>query len=100
MPWNIADPRAATTAERALLRTVEGGCQVPVGAFAEVTGDERSDRFEGYGLFIGRSQGSRERSLEPPEEAEALGVALAEDLFARGGEEILDEIRGGTAWGC
>ncbi len=83
--------RSATTAERALLRTLEGGCHVPVGAFAELDGDTLRMRavvcsLDGTHSVEGAMEG-------PAEDAKALGVALAEDLLARGGEAILDGIR-------
>jgi hydroxymethylbilane synthase len=83
--------RMATTAERALLRTLEGGCHVPVGGFAELEG-------ETLGLWgvICSLDGltSVEGSTEGPVEfAEGLGVSLAEDLMARGGSAILEGIR-------
>lgn len=83
--------RIATIAERALLRTLEGGCHVPVGGFAELEG-------ETLGLWgvICSLDGltSVEGSTEGPVEfAEALGVSLAEDLLARGGDAILEGIR-------
>jgi hydroxymethylbilane synthase len=83
--------RMATTAERALLRTLEGGCHVPVGGFAELEG-------ETLGLWgvICSLDGltSVEGSTEGPVEfAEGLGVSLAEELLARGGTAILEGIR-------
>jgi hydroxymethylbilane synthase len=83
--------RIATTAERALLRTLEGGCHVPVGGFAELEG-------ETLGLWgvICSLDGltSVEGSTEGPVEfAEGLGVSLAEELLARGGDAILEGIR-------
>lgn len=83
--------RFCTTAERALLRTLEGGCHVPVGAFAELEGDTLVLR-----AVVCSLDGSR--SVEgtmsgPAGNAGALGIALAEDLLARGGVEILDGIR-------
>ncbi len=84
--------RAATTAERALLRMLEGGCQVPVGAFAEVENSRLRVRgvvcsLDGTRAVDGEISGS-------VEDAEKLGVALAEKLLRQGGGEILDEIRG------
>jgi hydroxymethylbilane synthase len=83
--------RLATVAERALLRTLEGGCHVPVGGFAHVEGD----RLELRGIICsldGTSSVEGEIS-GPTEEAEALGLALARDLLGRGGNGILDGIR-------
>ena len=83
--------RFATTAERALLRTLEGGCQVPVGAFAEVDRDNLKMRavicsIDGMHSVEGAKAGSAG-------DAGALGIALAEDLLVQGGKDILDGIR-------
>jgi hydroxymethylbilane synthase len=69
----------AVTAERALLKKLEGGCQVPIGAFAEV---------KTSGLYLDAVVGSvdgsvtyRKKSRGSKREAVKLGVSLAEDLF-------------------
>ena len=90
-PLDHAATRAATTAERALLRRVEGGCQVPLGAHAKVIGDELQLSAAVADLDGSRSvAGERVGSLQDPA---AAGDALAEDLLDRGAAEILDEIR-------
>jgi len=83
--------RTATSAERALLRTLEGGCHVPVGGFAELEGDTLGI----WGVICSLDgMTSVEGSTEGPAEfAEALGVSLAEDLLDRGGDAILEGIR-------
>ncbi len=86
-----APTRLATSAERALLRTLEGGCHVPVGAFAEPVGEGLHLRavvcsVDGATSVEGETSGSSE-------DPERLGVALAGDLLARGGADILDRIR-------
>ncbi len=84
--------RAATAAERALLRTLEGGCHVPVGGLAEARRGEML-HLRGVVCSLDGSravEGSRTGEAGDPER---LGVALAEDLLARGGAEILEEIR-------
>lgn len=83
--------RIATTAERALLRRLEGGCHVPVGGFAELEGETLGlwgviCSLDGVNSVEGSTEG-------PVELAEALSVSLAEDLLARGGNAILDGIR-------
>ena len=92
-----ASTRVATTAERAFLRTVEGGCHVPVGVLAEVDGEVLRLRAVVCSLA---GDASVEGSLSGPlSEAEGLGVALAQELLGRGGEEILREIRKGELKG-
>ena len=80
----------AVLAERALLRTLEGGCQVPIGAFAEVKAN---------GLYLDALVGSidgtltfREKMRGSKSDPEGLGKRLAKDLVKAGAKEILDEI--------
>jgi len=78
------------TAERALNKRLEGGCQVPIGGFAELDGDKISMR-----SFVGSPDGKNlvEGSIEgPAENAEQLGIQLADDLLSRGAKEILVEV--------
>jgi hydroxymethylbilane synthase len=83
--------RVATTAERALLRALEGGCHVPVGAFAELRDETLELRAVVCSLDGTRSV---EGTLAGPSgEAADVGLALAEDLLGRGGQEILNGIR-------
>jgi len=79
-------------AERAFLRRLEGGCQVPLAAHARL----RNGRLEIRG-FIADPEGRRfYRAAREgdPRKAEALGVALAEDLLSQGGDQILAELLG------
>jgi hydroxymethylbilane synthase len=82
----------AVEAERAFLKRLEGGCQVPLGAFAEL----REGELIVTGLIA--SVDGREllrRSLTGPSaEAATLGVQLAEELLGMGGQRILAEVYG------
>ncbi len=78
------------TAERALNKRLEGGCQVPIGGFAVLDGDQLSMRSfvgspDGKNLVEGRVSG-------PAVDAEQLGIQLADDLLSRGAKEILAEV--------
>lgn len=78
-------------AERALLRALEGGCQVPIAGHASVSGDELI--LDG---LIGAIDGKiviRDQVRGDVSQAEALGQLLAERLSAQGGKEILEQIR-------
>ena len=82
--------RVAMRAERAFLSRLGGGCQVPLGALAEVDGDHVT-----VTGMVGRPDGStvlRDRAEGGAEEAEALGLALADRLLEAGGRAILDEL--------
>jgi hydroxymethylbilane synthase len=78
-------------AERAYLRTMEGGCSVPVFALAHLTKDQVHIRggvvsLDGTKMLIETANSS----IDYPEEA---GQILAERIIARGGGEILKEIK-------
>lgn len=85
------DAAAAVLAERALLRRLEGGCQVPIGAYATVQGHSLS--MVACVASLDGSRIIRERIDGVTEAARALGVSLAETLLSRGANAILDEIR-------
>lgn len=80
----------AVLAERALLKTLEGGCQVPIGAFAEVKPN---------GLYLDALVGSldgditfRKKVRGSKNNPERIGKSLAKDLLKAGAKTILDEI--------
>lgn len=81
-----------TRAERAMNARLAGGCQAPVAGYSEII----DGNLELRGL-VGRPDGSgiiRGAITGPPEEADALGTELAEDLLARGADAILRELMG------
>jgi hydroxymethylbilane synthase len=85
--------RTTTTAERALLNKLGGGCQVPIGAFAEV----RDGRVYLQGV-VARPDGSQVlREARQGVEPQALGEEVGETLLRRGGDAILEEICGQAA---
>ncbi|WP_455198197.1 hydroxymethylbilane synthase [Kaarinaea lacus] len=89
-PLNHPATRTRVLAERAMNDRLEGGCQVPIGGYAELDGDTLLIR----GL-VGRPDGSemvRGEIAGRAEEAEFLGKTLAEDLLARGADAILKEV--------
>ena len=80
----------AVLAERALLKTLEGGCQVPIGAYAEVKSN---------GLYLDAMVGSldgtitfRKKVRGSKSNPEKLGKSLAGDLLKAGAKSILKEI--------
>jgi hydroxymethylbilane synthase len=85
------ESRAAVAAERAFLKRLEGGCQVPVGALGEVQDGRLT--LEGAVSDLTGSRYLRSSLTGGPEEAEELGTALAGKLIAMGAGEILKEIR-------
>ena len=83
------DARLAASAERALLRRLEGGCQVPLGALATVRGDTLTLMACVCALDGTRHLAARTESPAAPASAEALGVRVAEELPARGAGELM-----------
>ncbi len=87
-----ASARTATTCERALLRHLGGGCQVPIGAFAEVRGEHLH-----LTAVVAHPDGSQLlRESQSDTSPEKLGAAVAAALLARGAEAILQEVYGGS----
>lgn len=86
-----SDTRGATAAERALLRRMEGGCQVPVGAFAQVTSGRL--RLRGMVASLDGSTAVSGEAFGKLPEAENLGRRLGDQLLAEGAGHILAEIR-------
>lgn len=85
-----ADARAATTCERALLNKLGGGCQVPIGAFAEV----RNGKLH-LDAIVANPDGSKVlRESRDGSDPVALGEAVGEKLLQRGGDAILEEVYG------
>jgi hydroxymethylbilane synthase len=82
----------AVIAERSFLLRLEGGCQVPIGAYATVQGD--SVTLTGLIASLDGKEILKEQDSAPAAEAAALGTRLAEKLLARGGRAILDEVYG------
>jgi hydroxymethylbilane synthase len=80
----------AVRAERALLWRCEGGCQVPIAAFGEVSGSEL--RLTGFIASVDGKISVKGSISGPAEECEKLGIALAEQLLKDGGHEILAEV--------
>lgn len=83
----------ATRAERAFLRRVGGGCQVPLGAWARLTDEDRLV-LDACIASLDGTERYRERRSCAPEKAEKTGRALAEDLLEDGGAAVLDRILG------
>ncbi len=75
------------SAERAVCKSLGAGCQVPVGAFAEILNDQIKLR-----AIVGSLDGKqilRAEKIGSISEAESLGTAVAEDLLSQGAGELL-----------
>jgi hydroxymethylbilane synthase len=86
---HLDDPasRQAVLAERAFLRTLGGGCQVPIGAAAHVNGETLALR--GAVLHPEGKRRIEDQTRGPRAAAESLGQQLAHTLLRQGAEELL-----------
>lgn len=92
--FNHNDSRVCVTGERALLRRLEGGCQVPIACYGQM----KNGNLHLTGL-VGSVDGKRivKDVIEgPADKAEKMGVALAEKLLSQGADVILREVYGHT----
>ena len=87
------DARLAASAERALLRRLEGGCQVPLGALATVRGESLTLMACVCALDGSRHLTASATALAAAAEAEPLGVRVAEELLGRGAGELISSER-------
>ncbi len=91
-PLNHTETAARVSAERALNKRLQGGCQVPIACYATLDGDSLYLR----GL-VGSDDGQtmiRTEITGPAANAEQLGIQAAEDLLAQGAGEILANVYG------
>ena len=89
-PLHDLDTSDRVLAERAMNRRLEGGCQVPIGCYALLEGDQLWLR----GL-VGRPDGTlvlRDEIRGPRQDAESLGITLAERLLAAGADDVLKSV--------
>ncbi|MGD9677376.1 MAG: hydroxymethylbilane synthase [Vulcanibacillus sp.] len=84
--------RTLISAERALLYRLEGGCQIPIGAYAEWVDDQIS-----LVGIVGSIDGKiliKQQGVAAKENAVELGIKVANDLIINGADKILAEVRG------
>jgi len=85
-----SESRTAIIAERSLLSALQGGCQVPLGAWART---ERGELIlEACVCSVDGSQYVRQRATAPPEQAAALGEHVARLLLESGAQSILEGV--------
>jgi len=94
-PLNHYETAIRVSAERAMNIRLEGGCQVPIGSYAELNGDELWLRAlvgapDGLVMIRGERRGKAE-------DAVSMGISLAEELLANGAREILADVYNGEA---
>ncbi|MBR1728664.1 MAG: hydroxymethylbilane synthase [Selenomonadaceae bacterium] len=85
------ETRVAVSAERSFLKVVDGGCQVPIGVYAEISDKKVTIKaiissLDGKNIFRDKISGSIV-------DAEILGESLANNLLNSGGREILNQLK-------
>ena len=80
------------TAERSFLKKLEGGCQVPLGAFAQIK--DNNLEIEGFVADLDGKEYLRNKTSGAQEDAVALGQELAQTLLSAGADKILAEFYG------
>jgi hydroxymethylbilane synthase len=109
-PLNHLETSVCVRAERAFLQRLEGGCQVPIAAYARIVKNpDRKDKGSEFNHplpithhsflildgLVGSISGDEivKGHIEgDPEKGEILGVQLADDILSKGAKEILDEV--------
>lgn len=93
-PLHHSDTASCVLAERALNRRLQGGCQVPIACFAELSDDCQSISIRG---LVGRVDGQKILKSQlsgPASQAQQLGETLADQLLEMGAGEILSDVLG------
>ena len=88
---NDGETLITTSAERAFLKTLEGGCQIPVGSHSHIEGD--TFYITGFISSIDGSAFLKDSASSPVDKAVEISIELAKKLYNSGGKEILEAIR-------
>jgi len=89
-PLDDAETRTAIIAERALLSVLQGGCQVPMGAWARI---ERSELLlDACVCSVDGAQYVKQHATAAPDQAAQLGEHMARLLIEAGAQSILEEV--------
>ncbi|MPQ77186.1 hydroxymethylbilane synthase [Hydrogenovibrio sp. JE_KL2] len=87
---NHSDTEIRTRAERAMNHRLEGGCQVPIGVFAELDGDKI--HLKGLVAELDGSKVLTAQATGDITSPETLGIEVAEQLLAQGADKILQAV--------
>jgi hydroxymethylbilane synthase len=94
-PLDHTETSVAVRAERSLLQELEGGCQVPIGGHARITG--KTMELAGLIASLDGGQSYRVSRTAPIQDAVELGKRVALELLDLGAKKILDEVYGSSA---
>lgn len=86
-----APTRTAVAGERAFLKRLGGGCQVPVAGHGRIS--ENQFALTGLVAEVDGTRVIKGEKIGPPDSAETIGFGLAEELLARGANKILEKLK-------
>ena len=89
---NDDSTRILVSSERAFLNRLQGGCQIPIGAYAQWK--EEQIELVGIVASVDGEQVITYRELGKAEDAVSLGIRVAERLLEMGADQILNEVKG------
>ena len=94
-PLNHSESAFQVLCERAFLRRLEGGCQLPCGISTRIESGGNEKQFVAAGILfsLDGSQSVEAKIETVPQDAEGIGVRLAEEILAKGGSEIVQTMR-------
>lgn len=90
---NHLETEITTYIERQFLRTLEGGCSAPIGAFAQYFEEEDMLHFTGVLLSLDGKQKIETTKKAPIQEWKKLGYFAAHEILEKGGQNIMTELR-------
>ncbi|RRO24309.1 hydroxymethylbilane synthase [Flavobacteriaceae bacterium 14752] len=90
-PLNHQETNICVSIERSFLRTLEGGCTAPIGALAQVKGNEV--HFEGVLLSLDGTQRFYIKKKCKFSDYKGFGEACAQDILNQGGDKLMNELR-------
>ncbi|NIQ98048.1 MAG: hydroxymethylbilane synthase, partial [Desulfuromonadales bacterium] len=88
--FNHPETDWAVRGERAFLRRLEGGCQVPIACHGTISGEQLT--LTGFVSDVEGVRCLKKETTGHVDECEKLGTSLADDLLIRGAGEILNEV--------
>lgn len=88
---NHPKTKYTVTAERAFLNKLQGGCQIPIGAYAQLNDDEI--KLVGIVASVDGGKIIKAEGIAKKEDAVQLGINVAEDLINKGADKILGELK-------
>jgi hydroxymethylbilane synthase len=88
---NHRETEITSLVERQFLNVLEGGCSAPIGAFARI--EDGEIHFEGVLLDEAGTKKIPQKGACPLNDFEDFGKHMAEEVLARGGEEIIQELK-------